>query len=128
MPLYPGTGAQVESGTFGNIVNTPCPPGTGSAEWRKLVTRRVLPRIEAARPKLLMISAGFDAHRADPLAQMNLTEEDFAWATSEIVKLADRHAEGRVISVLEGGYDPPALARSVMAHLEALAADQDATA
>jgi acetoin utilization deacetylase AcuC-like enzyme len=125
MPLYPGTGAANESGMFGNIVNAPCPPGTGSAEWRQLVSRRILPRIDAARPKLLMISAGFDAHRADPLAQLNLTEEDFAWATAEIVKLANRHAEGRVVSVLEGGYDPPALARSVLAHLEALDANQD---
>ena len=124
MPLYPGTGEATESGTFGNIVNAPCQPGMGSAAWRQLVSRRILPRIDAARPKLLMISAGFDAHRDDPLAQMNLTEEDFAWATSEIVRLANRHAEGRVISVLEGGYDPPALARSVMAHLEALEANQ----
>ena len=121
MPLYPGTGAAHESGSFGNIVNAPCPPGMGSAAWRRLVESRILPRIDAFAPKLLMISAGFDAHAADPLAQMRLGEDDFAWATDAIVALARRHAEGRVVAVLEGGYDPPALASCVLAHLEALA-------
>ncbi len=125
MPLYPGTGAAAESGSFGNIVNAPCPPGMGSAAWRQLVATRILPRIEAAKPRLLMISAGFDAHAADPLAQLELTEADFAWVTARLVALANRHADGRIVSVLEGGYDPPALARSVWAHLEALEADQD---
>ncbi len=128
MPLYPGTGASDESGSFGNIVNAPCPPGMGSAAWRQLVASRILPRIEAAKPKLVMVSAGFDAHAADPLAQLELTEADFAWATSRLVALADRHAEGRLVSVLEGGYDPRALARSVLAHLEALAAEPSAGA
>jgi acetoin utilization deacetylase AcuC-like enzyme len=128
MPLYPGTGRADESGTFGNIVNAPCPAGMGSAAWRQLVAARILPRIEAAKPKLVMISAGFDAHAADPLAMLNLTEEDFAWVTGRLVDLANRHGEGRVVSVLEGGYDPPALARSVLAHLEALEANQDGSA
>ncbi len=121
MPLYPGTGAAHESGAFGNIVNAPCPAGMGSAAWRRLVESRILPRIDAFAPALLMISAGFDAHAVDPLAQMRLGDEDFAWATREITALAERHAEGRVVAVLEGGYDPPTLARCVLAHLEALA-------
>jgi len=123
MPLYPGTGAADESGTFGNIVNAPCPPGMSSAAWRRLVESRILPRIDLFRPQLMMVSAGFDAHMADPLAQLRLEEADFAWVTQQIVALAERHAEGRVIAVLEGGYDPPALARSVLAHLEALAGE-----
>jgi acetoin utilization deacetylase AcuC-like enzyme len=123
MPLYPGTGATDESGSFGNIVNAPCPAGMSSAAWRRLVQSRILPRIEAFRPQLVMLSAGFDAHRADPLAQLQLEEADFAWVTQEAVALAERHAEGRVVAVLEGGYDPPALARSVLAHLEALAGE-----
>lgn len=121
MPLYPGTGAADEAGSFGNIVNAPCPPGMGSGGWRRLVESRILPRIDLFRPQLVMLSAGFDAHAADPLAQLRLDEADFAWATREVVALAERHAEGRVVAVLEGGYDPPALARSVFAHLEALA-------
>jgi acetoin utilization deacetylase AcuC-like enzyme len=125
MPLYPGTGAATESGSFGNIVNAPCPAGMGSAAWRQLVASRILPRIEAFSPKLVMISAGFDAHAADPLAQLNLTEADFAWVTLRLVELANRHSDGRVVSVLEGGYDPPALARSVLAHLEALDTNQN---
>jgi acetoin utilization deacetylase AcuC-like enzyme len=121
-PLYPGTGAAEERGAHGNIVNCPLPPGTGSMPWRRAVTDRVLPAIDAFAPELVMISAGFDAHRADPLAQMMLDDEDFAWITQELVALARRHARGRVVAVLEGGYDPPALARSVVAHLRALAA------
>lgn len=121
MPLYPGTGAAREQGAHGNIVNVPCAAGTGSAAWRQLVTSHILPRIAAFKPELLLISAGFDAHMADPLAQMNLGEPDFAWVTRELVALAQLHCQGRVVSVLEGGYDPPALARSVLAHLRALA-------
>jgi acetoin utilization deacetylase AcuC-like enzyme len=128
MPLYPGTGRAEESGAFGNIVNAPCPAGMGSAAWRQLVASRILPRIEAAKPRLVMISAGFDAHAADPLAQLELTEDDFRWATARLVEIANRHSDGRVVSVLEGGYDPPALARSVLAHLEALDADQETAA
>jgi acetoin utilization deacetylase AcuC-like enzyme len=119
-PLYPGTGHVEETGAHGNILNRPLPPGTGSAAWRQTVERHVLPAIDAWKPELLLISAGFDAHEADPLAQMRLVEADFAWVTRELRRLADIHAQGRVVSVLEGGYDPPALGRSVVAHLQAL--------
>jgi acetoin utilization deacetylase AcuC-like enzyme len=121
LPLYPGTGFLDETGVAHNIMNRPMPPGTGSAAWRKVVERDALPAIDAWKPELVMISAGFDAHEADPLAQMRLTEADFAWVTREVRRLAARHARGRVVSVLEGGYDPPALGRSVVAHLTALA-------
>lgn len=120
MPLYPGSGSAGEQGSFGNIVNIPLPPGTGSAGWRRVLSRALLPRIDAFAPDLVMISAGFDAHAEDPLAQLELDEADFAWITGELVLLAERHAKGRVVSVLEGGYHPKALARSVLAHLGAL--------
>ncbi len=120
-PLYPGTGHESERGAHGNIVNRTLPPGADGARFRRLVEREILPAVDAFAPELLMISAGFDAHEADPLAQLRLHEEDFAWVTRELVALAARHANGRVVSCLEGGYDPPALARSVLAHLKALA-------
>ena len=85
-----------------------------------MVERDVLPTIDGWRPQIIFISAGFDAHADDPLASMALVEEDFAWVTRELLLLADRHCDGRIVSVLEGGYDPPALARSVMAHLQEL--------
>ena len=119
-PLYPGTGHVDETGAHRNILNRPQPPGTGSAKWRQDVERHVLPAIDAWKPDLVMISAGFDAHEADPLAQMRLVEADFAWVTAELRRLAEIHAQGRVVSVLEGGYDPPALGRSVVAHLQSL--------
>ena len=119
-PLYPGTGLMHERGIKGNILNRPLPPGTGSAAWRRVVERDVLPAIDGWRPQLIFVSAGFDAHAADPLASMALVEEDFAWVTRELRGLAERHCDGRIVSVLEGGYDPPALARSVMVHLQAL--------
>ncbi|MFL5337009.1 MAG: histone deacetylase family protein [Geminicoccaceae bacterium] len=119
-PLYPGTGRRHERGIKGNILNRPLPPGTGSEAWRWVVERDVLPAIDAWRPQMIFVSAGFDAHAADPLASMALEEEDFAWVTRELRGLAERHCDGRIVSVLEGGYDPPALARSVMAHLRAL--------
>ena len=121
MPLYPGTGAAAERGSHDNVVNVPCAAGTGSALWREKVEGTILQRLDAFRPELLMISAGFDAHEADPLAQMRLTEADFAWVTGKLVEVAERHSQGRIVSVLEGGYDPDALARSVLAHLEGLA-------
>jgi len=125
MPLYPGTGARSESGVRGNVVNRPCPPGTGSAAWRKVVEHDILPRIDAFAPKLLLISAGFDAHRDDPLAQMELVEDDYLWVGERLVELAERHGDARVVSVLEGGYSPPALAASVLAHLEGLSLRSD---
>jgi acetoin utilization deacetylase AcuC-like enzyme len=120
-PLYPGTGHASERGVKGNILNRPLPPGTGSAAWRNVVERDVLPAIDRWRSELILVSAGFDAHAEDPLASMALVEADFAWVTREVVALARRHGGGGVVSVLEGGYDPPALARSVVAHLLALA-------
>ncbi len=120
-PLYPGTGLAGETGVAGNIVNVLLGPGSGSEEFRAAVEAKVLPAIDRFRPELLMISAGFDAHRADPLASLSLVEEDFAWVTAELRRLAGLHARGRIVSVLEGGYDPPALGRSVVAHLRSLA-------
>jgi acetoin utilization deacetylase AcuC-like enzyme len=118
-PLYPGTGARAETGV-GNVVNRPLPAGTGSREWRRVVENDILPAIDGFAPGLVMISAGFDAHRADPLAMLELVEDDYAWVTRELVGLAERHAGGRVVSVLEGGYHLGALASSCLAHLDAL--------
>jgi acetoin utilization deacetylase AcuC-like enzyme len=120
-PLYPGTGLSSERGIKGNILNRPLPPGTGGPTWRRVVERDILPAIDAWRPQLLFISAGFDAHAEDPLASMSLVEDDFAWVTRELCALAERHCGGRVVSVLEGGYDPSALARSTVAHLQVMA-------
>jgi acetoin utilization deacetylase AcuC-like enzyme len=120
MPLYPGTGAVSERGEHDTIVNAPLAPGDGGAEFREAVETAILPRLEAFRPDLMIISAGFDAHMRDPLANLNLTEADFAWATRKIMEIADKSAGGRVVSVLEGGYDLEGLARSVAAHVTAL--------
>ena len=121
-PLYPGTGGAGERGA-GNVFNAPLPPGAGSAEFRAAFTERLLPSLDAFRPDLVMISAGFDGHRRDPLANLNLDEDDFAWVTAEIGKLAARHCGGRLVSTLEGGYDLTALARSAASHvLELMAA------
>jgi len=105
-----------------NIVNTPLDAGTSGDMFRRAIANSWWPAIEAHQPDLILVSAGFDAHRADPLAQINLVEADFAWVTAEIVALANQFAQGRVVSTLEGGYDLDALARSALAHLEALAA------
>jgi acetoin utilization deacetylase AcuC-like enzyme len=120
MPLYPGTGAPGERGAHGQIVNVPLRPGAGGHEFREAMREEVLPAIDAHAPQLILISAGFDAHARDPLANLNLTEADFAWATRELCALADRHARGRVVSTLEGGYDLTALAASVAAHVRVL--------
>ena len=120
MPLYPGTGAPEERGAHGQIVNVPLRPGAGGAEFREAMRAEVLPAIDAHMPQLILISAGFDAHARDPLANLNLIEADFAWATRELCALADRHARGRVVSTLEGGYDLTALAASVAAHVRVL--------
>jgi acetoin utilization deacetylase AcuC-like enzyme len=118
-PLYPGTGAREETGV-GNVVNRPLPAGTGSREWRRVVEADIFPAIESFAPELIMISAGFDAHRADPLAMLELIEDDYGWVTARLVELAQKHAKSRVVSVLEGGYDLTALANSALAHLNAL--------
>lgn len=118
-PLYPGTGAPHETGV-GNIFNATLPPGADGAAFRAVWQRELLPALDAFAPELLIISAGFDAHAADPLAQLRVLEADFAWITAELCALAARHAEGRVVSVLEGGYDLAALGSSVAAHVRAL--------
>jgi len=123
-PFYPGTGAARDHGRFGNIVNAPLSTGDGSAEFRAAYEQRILPALDAFAPQLLLISAGFDAHRRDPLAAINLDEADFAWVTDALAGLAGRHAAGRIISTLEGGYDLAALAASAAAHVRALMASE----
>jgi acetoin utilization deacetylase AcuC-like enzyme len=118
-PLYPGTGAKSEKGV-GNIVNAPLAPYAGSEEFRDACENVILPAIAKFRPELLLISAGFDAHRADPLASLEFETEDYAWITDELVKLAAEHCGGRIVSTLEGGYDLNALAESATAHVYAL--------
>jgi len=120
MPLFPGTGARTESGEHDTIVNAPLRPGDGGTAFRAAFEERILPRLSDFRPELIVISAGFDAHMRDPLANLNLDEGDFAWATRKIMDVADRCADGRVVSVLEGGYDLEALANSAAAHVTAL--------
>jgi acetoin utilization deacetylase AcuC-like enzyme len=119
MPLYPGTGEPEETGV-GNIVNVPLSAGSGSDAFKKAFLDRVLPAVDGFAPDLVIISAGFDAHRRDPLAALNLDEADFAWATEALMELADRHCAGRIVSLLEGGYDLEALAGSAAAHVAAL--------
>jgi acetoin utilization deacetylase AcuC-like enzyme len=120
MPLYPGTGAADERGEHDTIVNAPLRPGAGGEAFRAAFEQKILPRLGDFAPELIVISAGFDAHMRDPLANLNLAEEDFAWATRKIMEVADRSAGGRVVSVLEGGYDLEALANSAAAHVLAL--------
>ncbi len=120
MPLYPGSGAASERGASDNILNVPLGDGTGSREMRAAWEGRILPVIEGFTPELVLISAGFDAHRDDPLAGLNWTTEDFAWLTERICDMADKTCGGRVVSSLEGGYDLTALAASVAAHVRVL--------
>jgi acetoin utilization deacetylase AcuC-like enzyme len=120
MPLYPGSGAASETGVDGNILNVPLEPGAGGLAFRKAYERIVFPALEAYKPELVLISAGFDAHRADPLANLDLLEPDFAWVTEKLCDIAERHAQGRIVSTLEGGYDLDGLAASTKAHLEVL--------
>ncbi|WP_027666641.1 histone deacetylase family protein [Rhizobium leguminosarum] len=117
MPLYPGTGAKDEKGKHNTIVNAPLSPNVGSDHFREAFKSRVLPALDDFRPDLIIISAGFDAHHRDPLAQINLTGEDFDWATGRVLELADRHAKNRVVSLLEGGYDLEGLAESAGMHI-----------
>jgi acetoin utilization deacetylase AcuC-like enzyme len=118
-PLYPGTGTRAETGV-GNIVNAPLPPQSGSAEFHAAFDQVVLPALRTFKPQLVIISAGFDAHRLDPLADLNLDAEDYAWATRELVDIATKYASGRVVSSLEGGYSLTALRESTIAHVGAL--------
>lgn len=119
-PLYPGTGAACERGAHGTVVNVPLPEGADGTMFRAALTMSVLPRIAAFEPDLILISAGFDAHWRDPVAGLDFTEDDFRWATEQLVDIADRVCGGRVVSLLEGGYDLIGLARSAAAHVEAL--------
>ena len=119
MPLFPGTGAKNETGA-GNIVNAPLSAGDGSDEFRDAFSSRVLTALDAFQPDLIIISAGFDAHHRDPLASIQLVEDDFDWATGKLMDIADRHAGGRLVSLLEGGYDLVGLGQSVSAHVKRL--------
>jgi acetoin utilization deacetylase AcuC-like enzyme len=121
VPLYPGTGAAAEHGA-GNIFNAPLPPEAGSGEFRATWEKRLLPELDLFRPQLLLVSAGFDADARDPLAQLRLVPDDYAWITRRLVELADRHADGRIVSALEGGYDLDALREGVAAHVAELMA------
>ncbi|TWI61189.1 acetoin utilization deacetylase AcuC-like enzyme [Pseudoduganella lurida] len=119
-PLYPGTGAARETGESGNIVNVPLPPGCGSERFRARVADVLLPALRRFEPELILISAGFDAHRLDPLAQLELEDEDFGWITREVMAIAADVCQGRIVSVLEGGYSGAGLAGGTTAHVRAL--------
>lgn len=119
MPLYPGTGALAETGV-GNIFNAPLRPGDGGEPFREAMESRILPALRNFGPDLVLISAGFDAHRDDPLANLQLVESDFAWATGALAEVARRQAGGRLVSMLEGGYNLTGLARSVAVHVKGL--------
>ena len=122
-PLYPGTGSEEEIGELdgqGFTVNIPLPPGSTGSIYRSALDKIVVPLVEDFRPDWVLVSAGFDAHRSDPLAELNWMEEDFSWLTKRLMSLAQKHSKGRLVSVLEGGYDLPALASSVKVHVETL--------
>jgi acetoin utilization deacetylase AcuC-like enzyme len=119
-PCYPYTGSVDERGIAGNILNVPLRPGSGSGVFRSAWQAEILPALDRFAPELLIISAGFDAHHADPLAQLRLDTQDFAWITRELMAVADRHCGARLVSLLEGGYDLDALAASAAVHVRAL--------
>lgn len=120
MPLYPGSGAASERGEHDTIVNAPLRAGDGGDKFRDAFESVILPRLRDFRPDILIISAGFDAHTRDPLANLNLVEADFTWVTQRLMQIADESAQGRIVSLLEGGYDLQGLARSAAAHVTAL--------
>jgi acetoin utilization deacetylase AcuC-like enzyme len=120
MPLYPGTGALSETGAKNTIVNAPLRPGDGGDQFKEAMETSILPRLEGFAPDLIIISAGFDAHMRDPLANLNFLEPDYAWVTQKLMEVADHRAKGRVVSLLEGGYDLEGLSKSVAAHVTAL--------
>jgi acetoin utilization deacetylase AcuC-like enzyme len=119
-PLYPGTGDRNEHGVANNIVNVPLPPGCGSDLFRERITADMLPALRAFKPDFIIISAGFDAHRLDPLAGMNLEDDDFGWVTEQLMAVADEVCAGRIVSILEGGYSGEGLAGGTSAHVKAL--------
>jgi acetoin utilization deacetylase AcuC-like enzyme len=120
MPLYPGTGSVGERGEHDTIVNAPLRGGDGGDAFREAFETAILPRLRAFKPEFLIISAGFDAHTRDPLANLNLVEADYTWVTKKLMDIADDSAQGRIVSMLEGGYDLQGLARSAAAHVTAL--------
>jgi acetoin utilization deacetylase AcuC-like enzyme len=120
MPLFPGTGARGERGEHDTIVNAPLAPEDGSTQFHAAFENVILPQLQKFAPELIIVSAGFDAHYRDPLASLNLRAEDFGWVTRKLMDVADHSAEGRIVSVLEGGYDLQGLKESVAAHVEAL--------
>jgi acetoin utilization deacetylase AcuC-like enzyme len=120
MPLFPGTGALGETGVDDNIVNAPLRAGDDGNRFKSAFNERILPALRNFRPDILLISAGFDAHRNDPLGGILLTEEDFGWVTAKLVEVAEETAGGRVVSMLEGGYDLRGLAGSVAVHVKTL--------
>jgi acetoin utilization deacetylase AcuC-like enzyme len=120
MPLFPGTGELSETGIADNICNAPLSAGDDGAVYREAMSSRVLPALEAFAPDLIIASAGFDAHRLDPMAELALVEADFTWTTQKLMEIADRRCGGRLVSLLEGGYDLGSLARSAAAHVRAL--------
>jgi acetoin utilization deacetylase AcuC-like enzyme len=120
MPLFPGTGALGERGEHDTIVNAPLRAGDGGDAFREAFEVAILPRLREFKPEILIISAGFDAHTRDPLANLNLLEADFTWVTKKLMDIADDSAQGRIVSMLEGGYDLQGLARSAAAHVTAL--------
>jgi len=119
-PLYPGTGSARERGIDGNVVNVPLGPDAGSAEFRAAWSERILPQLGRFAPELLIVSAGFDGHRRDPLAQLRLDTLDFGWITDRLMAAAEACCAGRLVSALEGGYDLTALAASASLHVRRL--------
>ena len=122
MPLFPGTGYPDETGVADNVVNVPLRHGAGSAEFRAVMETTILPAVDRFAPELLLVSAGFDAHQADPLAGIRLSTRDFTWITEKLCDLADTHCQGRLVSNLEGGYDLDALSEATAAHVDTLIA------
>ena len=120
MPLFPGTGAKSERGEHDTIVNAPLAAEDGGAKFRAAFENVILPQLRKFDPELIIVSAGFDAHREDDMGNLGWVESDYAWVTRELKAVADRHAGGRIVSMLEGGYDLSALGRSVTAHLKVL--------
>ncbi|OIQ33348.1 MAG: acetoin utilization protein [Alphaproteobacteria bacterium MedPE-SWcel] len=120
VPLWPGSGHPEEDGAHGNVMNLPLPPESGSAQMREAYREQAFPRLRAFKPELIILSAGFDAHKDDPLAQLRWETEDFRWLTAELCTLAEDLCQGRIVSTLEGGYDLNALAEAAQAHVKEL--------
>ncbi len=116
-PFYPFTGHEKETE---NLVDVPLPAGTGSMDFREAIAQHWLPHLDSFAPEMIFVSAGFDAHMADDMSSLTLRDDDYGWLTTELVRIATRHSNGRIVSMLEGGYEPHALARSVVKHLDAL--------